>query len=277
MKKLPWFRLFSLCVLIALQLAILSQAATLTFGVVPQQTPKLLAEKWQPLITYLEKQTGATIVFATASDIPTFESRVAEGRYDLVYMNSFHFIQFHDAVGYRALAREINHKIQGVIIVHKDSPIQSVNELDGMTVAFAAPAAFAASIVPRAELIKMGIRVKPRYVFSHDSVYLNVSRGFFPAGGGVIKTLESAPAIVRDSVRVIWKSREFTAHAIATHPSVDEATRSEVLRSLQTLTKDRNASDILENLHFNGFEQATDADWDDVRQLGIESLARPQY
>ena len=50
-------------------------ADPITFGVVPQQSAKKMAEKWQPLIDYISNFTGLDIEFKTAKDIPTFESR----------------------------------------------------------------------------------------------------------------------------------------------------------------------------------------------------------
>ena len=48
---------------------------TLTFGVVPQQASNVLANVWVPLTQYLSDQTGLTIKFATAKNIPNFEQR----------------------------------------------------------------------------------------------------------------------------------------------------------------------------------------------------------
>ena len=65
---------------------------TLTLGIVPQQSAKKLAETWQPLINYISEHADIDVVFKTAKDIPTFEQRLAEGEYDIAYMNPFHFL-----------------------------------------------------------------------------------------------------------------------------------------------------------------------------------------
>ncbi|WP_334059882.1 phosphate/phosphite/phosphonate ABC transporter substrate-binding protein [Alteromonas sp. S005] len=252
-----------------------SNAKTLTFAVVPQQSAKKMAQKWQPLIDYLSKYTGHTIEFRTAKDIPTFEANVSAGLYDIAYMNPYHFVVFNDSVGYRSLAHQRDKKIRGLIVVHQDSPVQSLADLNGAEIAFPAPAAFAATIITSAHLRKQGIAFIPRYVKSHDSVYLSVQRNFFKAGGGILRTLNISPDSVKSDLRVLWESKGYTPHAIATHPKMAEVDRQAILNALIALSNDSSKASILSRIGFSGFVASSDSDWDDVRALGIASLSRP--
>ena len=252
-----------------------SIAKTLTFAVVPQQSAKKMAEKWQPLIDYLSKYTGLTIEFKTAKDIPTFEADLSAGLYDIAYMNPYHFVVFNDSAGYRSLAHQRDKKIRGLIVVHKDSPVQSLADLNGAEIAFPAPAAFAATIITSAHLRKKGIAFIPRYVKSHDSVYLSVQRNFFKAGGGIFRTLNISPDSVKSDLRVLWESKGYTPHAIATHPKMAEVDRQAILNALIALSNDSSKASILSRIGFSGFVASSDSDWDDVRALGIASLSRP--
>ncbi|ANB23515.1 phosphate ABC transporter substrate-binding protein [Alteromonas stellipolaris] len=249
---------------------------TLTLGIVPQQSAKKLAETWQPLINYISEHANIDVVFKTAKDIPTFEQRLAEGEYDIAYMNPYHFVVFHDSVGYRALARQIDKRIKGIIVVDANSDIVSLDDLNGKEIAFPSPAAFAATIIPSAYLKQQGILFTPRYVHSHDSVYLNVQRGFFNAGGGIIRTFNGVDDNTRSALRILWESDGYTPHAIATHPRITDTQRDALLTALLTLSEDEDNKQLLENVGFKGFISSVDEDWDDVRALGITSLARPQ-
>ncbi|ALM92977.1 phosphate/phosphite/phosphonate ABC transporter substrate-binding protein [Alteromonas stellipolaris] len=249
---------------------------TLTLGIVPQQSAKKLAETWQPLINYISEHANIDVVFKTAKDIPTFEQRLAEGEYDIAYMNPYHFVVFHDSVGYRALARQIDKRIKGIIVVDANSDIVSLDDLNGKEIAFPSPAAFAATIIPSAYLKQQGILFTPRYVHSHDSVYLNVQRGFFNAGGGIIRTFNGVDDNIRSALRILWESDGYTPHAIATHPRITDTQRDALLTALLTLSEDEDNKQLLKNVGFKGFISSVDEDWDDVRALGITSLARPQ-
>ncbi|MEM0912600.1 MAG: phosphate/phosphite/phosphonate ABC transporter substrate-binding protein, partial [Pseudomonadota bacterium] len=215
-----------------------SYAETLTFGVVPQQSAKKLAQSWSPMLAYLSAKSGVQLEFATAKDIPTFEKRLANGEYDIAYMNPYHFVVFSESAGYQALAKQLNKSIYGIIVVPKDSDIQSLSDLKDKTLAFPAPAAFAATIIPQASLQDAGIDISSQYVSSHDSVYLNVQRGIFPAGGGVVRTLNATRPEVKEQLRVLWKSPGFTSHAIATNANVSNSTRAALLEAMLNANAD---------------------------------------
>ena len=128
-------------------------------------------------------------------------SNLSKGKYDIAYMNPYHFVVFNDSVGYRALARQKDKRIKGIVVVNANSTITSLDDLNGKQIAFPSPAAFAATIIPSAYLKQQGVIFTPRYVHSHDSVYLNVQRGFFNAGGGIIRTLNGVDENTRSAFR----------------------------------------------------------------------------
>lgn len=244
----------------------------LTFGVVPQQTTSELARVWVPVLKYLSERTGYHLSFRTAPNIPEFERRVAAGEYSIAYMNPYHYTVFSKDPGYRAFARQKDKRIRGLMVVSRDSETQNLQGLEGTTIAFPAPAAFAATLLPSAHLRQLDVNFKPTYVASHDSVYRAVAIGLYPAGGGIERTLGNIDPEVRQRLRVLWRSPPFTPHAIAAHPDVPQ----EVVNSLQAamvgMAMDPEGRKLLAELGFKGIEAASDADWDDVRALHIEVL-----
>ncbi|MGB1239557.1 MAG: phosphate/phosphite/phosphonate ABC transporter substrate-binding protein, partial [Pseudomonadales bacterium] len=244
----------------------------LTLGIVPQQSAKVLAQRWTPISQYLSEQTGFHISFKTAKDIPTFERRLLAGEYDLAYMNPYHYTVFSQRPGYLPLARERDKRIKGIVVVKRDSDITDISQLRAQTLAFPAPAAFAASVIPRAKMRDDALDITPKYVSSHDSVYLGVAKGFFPAGGGVKRTFNNAPAAVRDQLRILWTTPGYTPHALAAHPRVDEAARAKVLAALLGMHNSERGRALLQSVKFKQLSAAQDSDWDDVRQLNITLL-----
>lgn len=242
------------------------------FGVVPQQSAKKLAATWGPILNHISDQIGVPVKFSTAKDIPTFEARLAQGEYDLAYMNPYHFVEYAKSPGYRALLKQVDKQIKGIIVAPKNSSLESLADLEGKTLAFPAPAAFAATIIPQATLRNQGVTFTPKYVFSHDSVYMNVARGFLPAGGGVMRTFNAIDDSVRDKLKILWTSPGFTPHAIASHPEVAEIWRTKIADALIELNNDAGKQSLLSAINFKGFMRAKDSDWDDIRALGIIGL-----
>lgn len=244
-------------------------------GVVPQQAPSDLARAWLPILASISKTSGCTFRFATAPTIPEFEQRVGKGDYDIAYMNPYHYTVFSVSPGYRAFAREKARRLKGLIVVARGSAIKDVADLAGREVAFPSPAAFAATIIPLAELRKVGIEVKPVYVTSHDSVYLNVSRGFYPAGGGIVRTFNAIAPDVREKLEVLWESQDYAPHAFAALPALDPGVRDAFFLGMRALESDAQGRAMLEVLRFKGVEAAVDADWDSIRALNLQLLATP--
>lgn len=249
-----------------------ASAPPLLFGVVPQQSARLLARAWGPLLQHLERETGVPLRFQTATDIPTFEQRLAEGNYDLAYMNPYHYTVFHQRPGYIAFAREQGKQLKGIVVTSSNSPLGTIQELQGRTIAFPSPAAFAATILPMAEFRRQGFDVTPHYVTSHDSVYRAVAKGLFPAGGGVERTFQLMPEEVRNQLRVLWRTKAYSPHALAAHPRVAPETVERLQRAMTALGQTETGRELLKGIEFKGIEAADDAQWDDVRRLEIHLL-----
>jgi len=247
-------------------------AETLTFGVVPQQAARTLAKNWTPLLNEVSKRSGVDIRFSTAKDIPTFEKRVKDGLYDFAYMNPYHYVVYSKEPGYIAMLKQRDKRIRGIVVVRKDSPLVGLEELKSKRLAFPAPAAFAASILPRGAMAKMKLDIEPVYVSSHDSVYRNVAKGIFEAGGGVKRTFRAVAPEVRSELRVLWTTDPYTPHAIAHHPKVDQEKVSKILKAFLTLEQDETGKKALAGITFKGIEAAKDENWDDVRTLAIDLL-----
>jgi len=241
---------------------------TLVFGIVPQQAASRLAKIWVPFMQDLSERTGLSITFATMKDIPTFEKCLAQGAYDIAYMNPYHYTTFSAVSGYNAFAHQSEKKLKGLIVVRKDNTAQSLGDLDNTSLAFPSPAAFGASVLPRAEMKGRGLTITPKYVKSHDSVYRAVASGIFPAGGGVQRTFNSVSDDIRDQLRVIYRTNGYTPHAFATAPQVPAETIKKISTAMLEIAQDQ--PELMKAIGMKGFEPATDATWNDVRALGLE-------
>ena len=245
---------------------------TYKLGVVPQQSAKVLAKLWTPISQYLSVETGLNIIFSTAKDIPTFEKRLLEGEYDIAYMNPYHFTVFNQIPGYQAIAKEQDKRIKGIIVVAKNSPVKQLSDLNGSELAFPAPAAFAASVLPRAKMRDLGVKLTPKYVSSHDSVYLGVANGFFIAGGGILRTFNNIEQSTREKLKILWTTPGYTPHAIAVHPNMSSEIADKIQNAILRLKDTAKGKKLLESVKFKNLGEATSSDWDDVRALKIKLL-----
>jgi len=242
------------------------------FSVVPQQSATKTLKVWGPIVRYLSLKSGHKLKLKIAKDIPTFEQWLMEGRSDFACMSPYHYTTSHSRQGYQALARAMEKHLKGIIVVKKQGPVQKVEQLQNTRLAFPAPTAFGASLLPRRWLLQQGIIFTPMYVRSHDSVYMNVALGRFPAGGGVMRTLRNMPPEIRDQLRILHTTEGYTPHAFAAHPRVPKEVVTDVRRVLLMMDQNQEGRSLLQGLKVKGWEKAVDANWDDIRALKLEAI-----
>lgn len=251
--------------------ALIAEENTFSFGVVPQFDAVSLQATWQPLLDAIEAQSGVQLELSTSPDIPQFEKTLLAGDFDFAYMNPYHFINAHKTNGYLPLIRDVGRALQGIVVVRKDSPLQEVGQLDGQRVAFPAPNALGASLIPRAQFSEIfKIRILPVYVRSHSSVYLNVVTGQTVAGGGVYSTLKEQPAMVQDALRVIYTTPDVAPHPVAVNPRVPEIVREQVAAAFLQLAETAEGRQLLNGIPMRTVGRATLADYESLRQMGLE-------
>jgi len=241
----------------------------LKFGIVPQSSGSKLAQLWTPILIYLQEKTGYELEFATARNIPTFEKRLEDGKYDIAYMNPYHYTQVNAVAGYQAFAKAKEKRLKGIIVVQKDSNYRELKDLAGLEMAFPSNA-FAANQVPRAYFNQLGVSIIPKYVASHDSVYRNVAKGRYPAGGGVMRTFNNTNKEFRDNLRILWTSEGYTPHAFAAHPRVNSEAVQRLQQAMLDMDQDPVGQKLLKSIRLKGIESGNDKDWNDVRNLQIK-------
>lgn len=243
---------------------------TYKFGIVPQQNGSKLSKLWTPILQYLEAKTNYKFQFATARNIPTFEKRLLAGKYDFAYMNPYHYVQYQRQAGYNAFAKAKKKRLKGILVVKKDSPYNSIEDLNNAEMAFPSNA-FAANLVPRAIMSRAEIGFEANYVASHDSVYRNVSKGRYPVGGGVMRTYRNTSPEYRNNLRILWTSVGYTPHAFAASPRVPQSVVEDVQRVMLEMDRDPKGKALLKTIRLKGIEAGEDFEWDDVRALNIKS------
>lgn len=274
MEKIVSILLFSLVILHALPQITIAESdkkpqITLSFGVAPQKSASELAKTWTPFLNYLNKKTGCSIHFMTAIDVVTFEQRVTAGEYDIAYLNP-HFYIRPESANYKVFAKEKDIMLTGTIIVHKDSAYQQLADLNGKTIAFPSPSAFAATLLPMAHFQKEGISVKLQFVGSHESVYRSVAKGLYPAGGTIKKAIEQADTPIREQLRILWTSPPYTPHPIAAHSRVSKEVLKKLKKVMLDMHKDPEGMALLKDIGFKGIVEAKDSEYDDIRKLNLK-------
>lgn len=240
-------------------------------GVVPQFDARRIKNIWQPILDTVQEQTGIQIELAGSANIQTFEKQFTQGEFDFAYMNPYHLLKAHQAQGYEPILRDTGRLLYGIIVVRKDSPIAQVADLNEKIVAFPAPNALGAALIPRTEFGEIyKIDITPKYVRSHDSVYLNVLLGQAAAGGGVQKTFNKQPDNVRNALKIIYQTRKVAPHPIAVHPRIPNDIKDKLINVFLSLGNSSEGRAKLKEIPINLVGKATSEDYEPLKHLGLE-------
>lgn len=222
-----------------------AQPAVYSVAVVPQFPVANLHRDWLPLLERLGKTLGITLKLQLVSGIPRFESDLLAGSPDFAYLNPYHQVMAHRAQGYLPLVHE-RALLTGILVVRRDDPIRSVQELQGRELAFPAPNAFGASLWMRALLAEREkVQIVPTYVQTHSNVYRQVIRGKAAAGGGVNHTLQQERDEVRADLRILLETPGVPPHPLSAHPRVDAGLQVAMTEAVLALAKEPAGAALL--------------------------------
>jgi len=194
-----------------------------------------------------------------------------QGDFDFAYMNPYHLVLANESQGYKPLLRDVGRTLYGVLVVKKDSQINEVSQLDGQVLAFPAPNALGASLQMRQELNDIfKIKILPRYVKTHDSVYLNVLLGEAIAGGGVQKTLNRQRPEFKEALKIIHKTKPVAPHPLSVHPRVPEEVSKVVKSAFLKLSQTLEGKNLLAKIPMKKVGEASMDDYMPLKDLGLE-------
>jgi phosphonate transport system substrate-binding protein len=252
-----------------------AHAESYTITIAPQSSPLELAKAWKPLVDHLNKSAGGQFELKLSKNRDDFEKSVFGGEPDLVFFNGFYLTLAEEKQGYTALVRSNAKKPKGIIVAAKDSPINSIDDLKGKTIAFPSPNALGASLFIRALLDQKSVSpVTPVYLGTHDNVYLSVISGKAAAGGGIYGTFNTQNAKIKDKLKVIFETPSFSPHPLAVHPRVPEKIRNQIVEAILELNKSEEGKAILANVKLQDPVRAdTKADYSVITELKLKKYS----
>lgn len=116
----------------------LSDKSIYTLAVPPLLPPAQMYKDWIPFVERLSKETGTDIRLKVYNTISALENDILKGIPDLTFTNPYHVVVARKAQGYIPLVRD-KRPLVGILVVQKDSPINSIQDLNGKEIAFPAP------------------------------------------------------------------------------------------------------------------------------------------
>ncbi len=254
----------------------------LVIGRVPAENVLRILKRSQPLIRYLEKELGMKVRFQFAKDYEAMIKGMEKKVYDLVHLGPKSYVKGYERAGYYAILKPIRHgsaTYRSIIIVRKDSGINTLNDLKDKSFCFTDKESASGYLYPKVLLLKKGInpdRDFSRVFFTgtHDGVVLNVYHGDFAAGAcfddARKSTFQEEPEKIGE-LKVIARTPPISNEPFAVRPDLDKKLVEKMSKAFLKLGRSPEGRRILEALYpgsgLEGYTEAKDSDYDSVREM----------
>jgi phosphonate transport system substrate-binding protein len=241
--------LTSLALILAAMLGPLSAARAAeqpyTFNVLNQRSIALTAQYWNPILIYVSKKSGVPLELRLAKTVQEGNALAEQGAYDFLFTNHF-FTPERDRLGFRVIVRPAGRGIRGQIVVPNDSPLKSLQELDGKEVAFPSPDAFAAYQLPMDALLKAKVNVKPVFTSNQEASFAQLKVGTVAAAAVNDTILERYARREGFEYRLLWNSEAFNDLCIMVSSKVAKEKVASVRDAFVNMTNDPEGRKVLE-------------------------------
>jgi phosphonate transport system substrate-binding protein len=157
----------------------------LRISAIPDEAPTELQRKFKPLAEYLSKETGMKVEFTPVTDYAAVVEALATKKIDMAWLGGFTYVQTKIRTNGTAnpiIQRAEDEKFTSVFIVPADSPLKTLSELKGKTIAFGSPSSTSGHLMPRYFLMQAGVNPDKDFkniAFSgaHDATVAFVASG----------------------------------------------------------------------------------------------------
>ena len=250
------------------------------FNVLNQRTIALTAEYWNPILSYVSKKSGVPLELKLSKNAREGNAIAEKGGYDFLYTNHF-FTPERDVLGFHVIARPLGPGVNAQIVVPSDSPIRSLQDLEGKDVGFVGPDGFTGFWVPQDALLRAKVNVKGSFTGNQEASVAQLKIGKIAAAGVNGLVLERYSRREGFAYRVLWTSQIYPDLCIMAHERVPADKVAAVKAAFAGMGKDAEGRKVLETSaavikatgEF-GFVAADDREYDSYRAFYKTTLVK---
>jgi phosphonate transport system substrate-binding protein len=248
---------------------------TLRLAMIPSTDPGKIVRDSQPLVKYLEKETGSRIDLVVPTNYAAVVEAIANDTVEIAYLGGFTFVQASRRAGVRPLVqRERDQNFHSVFITQPKSGINTLTDLKGHSFAFGDVNSTSGHLMPayymRAANLDQALLAKALYTGGHDATALAVANGKVDAGAMdelVFGNMMKSGKITPEQVRVFYTTPAFFDYVWAARKGLDPKLSQSFADALLKLDASKPEGKVLlDLLNATKYLRADDSNYDKLRQ-----------
>ncbi|WP_138495058.1 phosphate/phosphite/phosphonate ABC transporter substrate-binding protein [Paenibacillus pinistramenti] len=266
----------------------------LTVQFVPSQNADTLEAKAKPLEKLLGDKLGISVKVSVSPDYNTIVEAMASKQVDVGFLPPNAYVLAHDNKNAADLllqaqrygivddtGESTTEKVnfyKSEILVLKDSPIQTLEDLKGKKIGWQDVTSSAGYVFPAAELKKAGVDpdkdVEGVTIKGHDQAVLALLNGQVDAVAvfqDARNTVKKDIPDVFDKTRVIHYTAKIPNDTISVRTDMDQAWKDKIAQAFIDIGNDPEGQKIIQDIYTHvGYEKGDDKNFDPVREYAKE-------
>jgi phosphonate transport system substrate-binding protein len=243
------------------------------FYVLHQRTVSLTAQYWNPILTHVSKKSGVPLELKLAKTAHQGNANAEAGMYDFQYTNHF-FTPERDRLGWKVFVRPAGPGIRSQVVVPEDSPIKSLEDLNGKEVGFVSRDGFTGYWLPYDALLRAKVDITPVFTGNQEASFAQLRVNKISAAGVNSSVMARYGRREAFKYRALWTSEPYGDLCIMANPKVPAKVVAAVREALIDMAKDPEGRKVLQAgadlLKMNGdlgFVAAEDSEYDNYRKF----------
>jgi phosphonate transport system substrate-binding protein len=240
------------------------------FGVFPYLPAAKIQNLYAPVAADFEAKLGRPVWLSSKAEFGSFAQALSKETYDIAFVQPFHYVDAHDRHGYLPVAHRAE-DLEALIVVRPDSPLKSISDLKGKTVANPPMDAVVSHLTGMA---LQEARINPRngvtreYGKSHFACMQSVLIGAADACGTAEQALLhfEREKQMTARFRVLHRTKPTAPPLFVVHKRVPRKDREVLLRTILEWPTTEEGRSILSSGHFIPFVAARDSEYEPARR-----------
>jgi phosphonate transport system substrate-binding protein len=257
-----------------------SAQPTLRLSMIPTTDPGKMLRESQPLVDYLQKETGAKVELTIPTNYAAVVEAVGGEQVDIAHFGGFTYVQAASRYGVTPLVqRDRDQNFHSVFLTQPDSPIGGLGDLKGHTFAFGDVNSTSGHLMPEYFMRQAGVDLevitKAVYTGGHDATALAVANRKVDAGAMdelVFDRMTKEGKLAPASVRVFHTTPPYFDYVWAARKGLDPKLAEGFANALLKLdAADAGQKKVLDILSAAKYVRASDGDYERLRQAARDA------
>ena len=252
----------------------------LRVSMIPTTDPGKIVRESQPLVSYLERETGAKIELTVPINYAAVVEAISNDQVDIAYLGGFTYVQASQRAGVTPLVqRDRDRDFHSVFVTRPGSGIDGLADLRGHTFAFGDVNSTSGHLMPEYFMRQAGVDpdviAGAVYTGGHDATALAVAGARVDAGAmdeTVFEKMMKSGKLDPARIRVFYTTPPFIDYVWAARKGLDPQLAAKFSAAFLKLSPDdESAKPVLDLLNATRYERANDSDYDRLRRAALDA------